>query len=72
MMGILLCARKLRWTPSLVMTTVRMHPPEDPSRAIACDTALITNALHSSSVMFAWEQRVVGIALSRCRMASHF
>lgn len=42
---------KLRLTPSLLITTVRMQPPLEPSRAMAWDTAFTTNALHSSSLM---------------------
>ena len=40
-----------RFAPSLVMHTVRMHPPLDPSRAIACATALRTKATHSSALI---------------------
>lgn len=59
---------KLRLMPSLLMTTVRMQPPLEPSRAMACDTALTTNALHSSSLMLgctggrAAEARAAGLA----------
>lgn len=45
----------MRFTPSLLMVTVRMQPPEEPSRAMAWDTALTTKARHSSSVMFGCE-----------------
>lgn len=50
-MSTLSLGRKLRRTPSLVMTTVRMQPPEEPSRASARPTAFTTNAWQSSSLM---------------------
>lgn len=42
---------KLRLTPSLVMVTVRMQPPEEPSRASAWPTALCTKSSHCSAAM---------------------
>jgi len=33
-----------RSTPSLLMVTVRITPPEDPSRHMASDTAFFTNS----------------------------
>lgn len=47
----------LRFTPSLLMTTVRMQPPLLPSRAMAWLTAFTTNAWHSSSVMLGCGRR---------------
>ena len=35
--------------PLWVMVTVRIQPPDDPSRAIACDTAVCTKRLQSSA-----------------------
>ena len=35
--------------PSLVMVTVRMQPPEDPSRAKAWPTARLTKSWHCSA-----------------------
>lgn len=43
---------KLRLMPCLFTTTVRMLPPEEPSRAIARLTACTTNARQSASDMF--------------------
>jgi hypothetical protein len=41
---------KSRFTPACVIVTVRTQPPEDASRAMACVSALTTNARASSSV----------------------
>lgn len=42
---------KSRLTPFLLMLTVRIQPPDEPSLAMAWPTAFCTNALHSSSDM---------------------
>ena len=41
----------VRLTPAASMVTVRMQPPEEPSRAIACDTAACTKWRHSSALI---------------------
>ena len=46
--GNLLPATKLRDAPLSSMTTVRITPPEDPSRAMACAKAFRTNSRHWS------------------------
>ena len=42
---------KVRFTPVESMVTVRMQPPDEPSLAMACDTAACTKARHSSALI---------------------
>lgn len=47
--GTLSLGVKERLTPSLVMVTVRMQPPEEPSLARAWPTARLTKSSHCSA-----------------------